>query len=94
MLPKPALAKDKRRKEETTKTQCRADDECVMALVLLPDPGNTAIRRIQVECALLAAPLDTILAEIERDDIATRHKLHRQQPCHIQRPCCPPPPAL
>jgi hypothetical protein len=42
-----ALAKDKRRQEE-----------------------SVAIRRIRVQCALLAAPLDTILAEIERDNIA------------------------
>ncbi len=31
---------------------------------------TAAIRRIWVECALLAAPLDAILAEIERDTIA------------------------
>jgi hypothetical protein len=41
-----------------------------MAPVLPPHPVNVAIRRIWVECALLAAPLDTILAEIERNDIA------------------------
>jgi hypothetical protein len=41
-----------------------------MAPVLPPDPGNAAIRRIRVECALFAAPLDAILAEIERDNIA------------------------
>ncbi len=32
--------------------------------------GNAAIRHIQVECALLAAPLDAILAKIERYNIA------------------------
>ncbi len=69
-LPKPALVEDKRRQEETTKKQRRSEDECVMAPVLPPDPVNAAIRRIWVECALLAAPLDAILAEIERDDIA------------------------
>ncbi len=69
-LPEPALAKDKRQQEETAKKQRHADDERVMAPVLPPDPGNMAIRRIQVKCALLAAPLDAILAEIERDDIA------------------------
>jgi hypothetical protein len=30
---------------------------------------SAAIRRILVQCALLAAPLDAILAEIERDNI-------------------------
>jgi hypothetical protein len=69
-FPKPALAKDKRRKEETAKKQRRADDEHVMAPVLLPDPGNAAIRRIWVECALLATPLGVILAEIECNNIA------------------------
>jgi hypothetical protein len=70
LLPKLVLAKDKQRQEETAKNQCRADDKRVMALVLPPDPGNTAIRRIWVECALIAAPLDAILAEIECDNIA------------------------
>ena len=69
-MPEPALAKDKRHQEETGKKQRHADDECVMVPVLLPNPGNAAIRRIQVECALLAAPLDAILAKIERADIA------------------------
>jgi hypothetical protein len=41
-----------------------------MAPVLPPDPGNVAIRRIQVKCTLLAAPLDAILAKIDCDDIA------------------------
>jgi hypothetical protein len=65
-----ALAEDKRRQEEFSKKQRCADDEHVMAPVLPPDPGNVAIRRIWVECALLAAPLDAILAEIERNNIA------------------------
>jgi hypothetical protein len=69
LFPEPALAEDKRRHEETTKTQRHADDKCVMVPVLPPDPGNAAIRRIQVECALLAALLNAILAEIKRDDI-------------------------
>ncbi len=64
-----ALAEDERRQEETAEKQCRADDEHVMVPVLPPDPGNVAIRRIRVECALLAAPLDAILAKIERDNI-------------------------
>jgi hypothetical protein len=68
-LPELALAEDKRRQEETAKKQCRSDDERVMAPVLPPNPVITAIRRIRVECALLAAPLDTILAKIERNDI-------------------------
>jgi hypothetical protein len=49
-----ALAKDKRRQEE-----------------------SAAIRRIRVQCALLAAPLDAILAEIERDNIA--HEANERQ---------------
>jgi hypothetical protein len=69
LLPEPALAKDKRRQEETAKNQRRTDDEHIMVPVLPPDPGNMAIRYIQVECTLLAAPLDAILAEIERDNI-------------------------
>jgi hypothetical protein len=65
-----AFAEDKRRQEETAKKQRRADHEHIMAPVLPPDPGNEAIQRIWVECALLAAPLDAILAEIEHDNIA------------------------
>ncbi len=41
-----------------------------MATVLPPDPVIAAIRRIWVECALLAAPLNAILAKIERNNIA------------------------
>jgi hypothetical protein len=40
-----------------------------MAPVLPPNPVNVAIQRIRVEWALLAAPLDAILAKIERNDI-------------------------
>ena len=69
-LPKLALAKDKRRQEETAKKQYHADDKRVMAPVLLPYPVNPTIRCIQVECALLAASLDAILAKIERNNIA------------------------
>ncbi len=65
-----ALAKDKRRQEETAEKKRCADDEHVMAPVLPPDPGNAAIRRIWVECALLAAPLVAIQAKIERNNIA------------------------
>jgi hypothetical protein len=64
-LPKPALAEDKQRQEETAKKQCHADNEHVMAPVLPPNPSNAAIRRIWVECALLVAPLNAILAKIE-----------------------------
>ncbi len=64
-----ALAEDKRRQEETAKKQRHAEDEHIMAPVLLPDPVNAAIRHIRVECALLAAPLDAILVEIECDNI-------------------------
>ncbi len=93
-LPKPALAEDKWCLEETAKKQHHADDEHDMAPVLLPDPGKAAIQCIWVECALLAAPFDAILAKIERDDIAHKHELRQRQPCHIQRICCPTPPAL
>jgi hypothetical protein len=41
-----------------------------MVPVLPPDPVNVAIWRIRVEFALLTAPLDAILAKIERNDIA------------------------
>jgi hypothetical protein len=68
-LPEPALAEDKRRQEETTKKQHHSEDERVMVPVLPPDPVNTAIRRIWVECALFTAYIDAILAEIERDNI-------------------------
>ncbi len=68
-LPKPALAEDKRRQEETAEKQRHSDDELIMAPVLPPDPVIAAIRRIRAECALLAAPLNAILAESERNDI-------------------------
>jgi hypothetical protein len=41
-----------------------------MVPVLPPDPVNTEIWRIRVECILLAASLNAILAKIEHDDIA------------------------
>ncbi len=44
----------KRRQEE---------DEQVLALDMPPNPVDTAIRCIQAECALRAAPLDAILAK-------------------------------
>ncbi len=69
-LPEPAFAEDKQRQEEIAKKQRHSDDERVMAPVLPPDPVNAEIQCIQVECALLAAPLDAILAKIEPDDIA------------------------
>ncbi len=69
-LPEPALAEDKRRQEETAKKQRHSDNERIMVPVLPPDPVIAAIRRIQVECALLAVPLDAILAKIECNNIA------------------------
>jgi hypothetical protein len=69
-LPKPALAEDMRRQEDTTEAQRCSDDKRVMVPVLPPDPVNVAIRCIWVEYALLAAPFDAILAKIECDDIA------------------------
>jgi hypothetical protein len=70
VLPEPALAEDKQRQEETAKKQRHSDDKRVMAPVLPPNPVVAATRRIRVEWALLAAPLNAILAEIERNDIA------------------------
>jgi hypothetical protein len=64
------LGEDKRRQEETAKKQRRSDNERVMAQVLPPGPVIAAIRRIRVECALLAAPINAILAKIECNDIA------------------------
>jgi hypothetical protein len=69
-LPWPALAKNKQRQQETSKKQCRVDDERIMVPVLPPNPINVAIWHIWVECALLAAPLDAILAEIEGNNMA------------------------
>jgi hypothetical protein len=40
---------------------------------MLPDPVDTAIRRIQAECALRAAPLDAILA---------KKSLAKERRCH------------
>ncbi len=68
-LPELALVEDKRRKEETAKKQRRSDDKRVMAPVLPPNPVIAAILRIRVECALLTAPLDAILAKIEHNNI-------------------------
>jgi hypothetical protein len=68
--PKPALAKDKQRQEEAAAEQCQADNEHFMAPVMPPDPVDAAIQRIWADCALRAAPLDAILAKIERDNIA------------------------
>jgi hypothetical protein len=70
LLPELALAEDKWRQEEISKKQHCADARHIMAPVLLPDPVNAAIRRILAECALLAAPLNAILAEIECNNIA------------------------
>jgi hypothetical protein len=94
LLPEPALAKDKRCQEETAKKQRRVDDKRVMVPVLPPNPANVAIRRIWVECALLAAPLNAILAEIERDDIA--HEAQAQPTTTLPHPAAmlSPPPAL
>jgi hypothetical protein len=65
-----------------------------MTPVLPPDPGNAAIRHIRVECALLAAPLDAILVEIEHDDIA--HEAQALRMITLPHPAAmlstPPPP--
>jgi hypothetical protein len=70
VLREPALAEDKRRQEEAAAEQCQADDKRFMAPVMPPDLVDVTIRRIWENCALCAAPLDAILAEIECDDIA------------------------
>ncbi len=59
------FTKGKRRQEE---------DKPVLALDMLPDPVDTAIRRIQAECALRAAPLDAILAEKSLAEEQRRHE--------------------
>ncbi len=69
-LPKPALAKDKQRQDKTLKNQCRADNKCVIVPVLPPNPVKAAICCLRVECTLLTAPLDAILAKIECNGIA------------------------
>ncbi len=69
-LPKLALAKNKRRQEEAAAEQCRADNKRFMALVMLPELVDVAIRRIWANCTLRAAPLDTILAKIACNNIA------------------------
>ncbi len=93
-LSKPDLVEDKWRQEETAKKQHHSDNECVMPPVLPPNPVNAAIRHIRVECALLAAPLDAILAEIEHDDIA--HKARAPPTATLPHPAAmlstPPPP--
>jgi hypothetical protein len=65
-LPEPALAKD------TAAEQCRVDDERCNAPVMPLDPIDAVIWRIWVDCALLAAPLNAILA-----DIATNNIVHK-----------------
>ncbi len=69
-LPKPALSKDKRHQEDAVAEQHQADDGHPNALVTLPNPVDVTIWRIQADYALQAAPLDAILAKIERGDIA------------------------
>jgi hypothetical protein len=69
-LPEPALAEDTQRSEEASAKQRQADDEHVMAPVMPPNPVDAANWRIWADCALLAALLNAILAEITRDNIA------------------------
>ena len=58
------FTKGKRRQEE---------DEHVLVLDMPPNPVDTAIQRIQAECALSTAPLDAILA---------KKLLAEEQHCH------------
>ncbi len=60
------FTKGKRRQEE---------DERVLALDMPPNPVDTAIRRIQAECALRAAPLNAILAEKSLAEERYRHEM-------------------
>jgi hypothetical protein len=69
VLPEPALAKDKRRQEVTAAEQCQADDKRFMVPVMPPNPVDATILCIWADYALRAAPLDAILAKIEREDI-------------------------
>jgi hypothetical protein len=69
-LPKPALAEDKQHQEKAATEQCWADNDRFMVPIMLLDPVDVAIWRIQADCALRAAPLDAILAKIECNDIA------------------------
>ncbi len=64
------MAKDKQRQEAVAAEQCQADDERLIAPVMLPDPVDAAIQCIWKNCALRAAPLKAILAMIECEDIA------------------------
>jgi hypothetical protein len=48
----------------------RAGDKCDMTHADPPNHVDAAIRRTWTECDVLAAPLDTILAKIEHEDIA------------------------
>jgi hypothetical protein len=77
------------------KKQPRSDDERIMVPVLLPHPINKAIWHIRVECALLTAPLDAILAKIEHNKIA--HKAQALLTTTSPHPAAmlsTPPPAL
>jgi hypothetical protein len=66
----PALAKDKQRQEEAAAHQHWAEEEHITALVVPLNHVDAAIWHIQADCALHAAPLDAILAEIEHEGIA------------------------
>jgi hypothetical protein len=59
-----ALAKDKRHREEAAAEQRWVEEEHLMAPVEPPKHLDVAIRCILAKCALRAAPLNIILAEI------------------------------
>ncbi len=79
---------NKRRCHETAK------QEKALAKDKQRQEETTAIRHIRVECALLAAPLDTILAKIEWDNIS--HKAQAPPATTLPHPAAmlstPPPP--
>jgi hypothetical protein len=76
-LPEPALVEDKRHQEETAKKQHRSDDKHVIALVLPPDPINTAIRRIWVEVLSLLLLSTPSWPRLNATTLQTRHKLRQ-----------------
>jgi hypothetical protein len=94
VLPKLALAEDKQRLEETPKKQCRSDDKHVMNQYCCLTPLMWQSGASRYDALSLLLLLTPSWPRLNAMTLQTRHKLRQQQPCHIQRPCCPPPPAL
>ncbi len=72
-----AAARDKALADEANERRQTAARQKALAEDKWRQEERGAIRRIRVQCALLAAPLDAILAEIERDYIA--HEANERQ---------------